>query len=241
MDILLHSTLSSDLSNTEAKRKSRICAIQSRRNTRYLFGAEITLEALTRTTRLKHVLRRGHLPHPLQPLGNQTCLCAVRSCHRPKRTVHRLLEQSSERSSEPSIEVRRMSTTRGPAGQDPHGVGFIGEPQSEHDCVHQQAAEREGLKKAKVKFEVVDPSQYELTLTGRSACCGTIHGWRAQWGFIIILSKSCSFFLASFPQVTLTVVFKLTGKEEHSCTCRERLRAITERGTRAGGSTKATV
>lgn len=189
MDILLHSTLSSHLSNTEAKCKGRIRVNQSRRSTRYLFRAEITLKALTRTARLKHVLRRGYLPHPLRPLGNQTYLCAVRNCHRPKRTVHRLLEQSSERSSEPSIKVRRVSTTRGPAGQDPHGVGFVRKPQSKHDCVHQQETEREGLQQAKVKFEVVDPSQYELTLTGRSACCGTIHGWKAQWGFIVILSK----------------------------------------------------
>lgn len=242
MDILLHSTLSSKLSNTEAKRKSGIRANQSRRNTRFLFGAEITIETLTRTARLRHVLRRGHLPHPLRPLGNQTCLCALRSCHRPKRTVHRLLEQSTEWSSEPSVKVRRMSTSRGRAGQDPHGLGFIGKLESQHDCVPQQGAERESLKKAKVTSEVVDPSQYELTLTGRSACIGTIHGWRAQWGFIVVVSKAFhSFWL--LPTSDPYRSFRLTGKETTVAQAKKTLKAITRRGNRAGGGTgtKATL
>lgn len=221
MDIFLHSTRSSNLSNTEAKRKSRIRANQSRRSTRYLFGAGITIETLTRTARLRHVLRRGHLPHLLRPLGNQTCLCALRSCHRPKRTVHRLLEQSSEWSSEPSVKVHRMSTTRGRAGQDPHGLGSIGKLESQHDCVRQQEAERESLKKAKVTSEVVDPSQYELTLTGRSACIGIIHGWRAQWGFIVFVSKAFhSFWL--LPTSDPYRSFRLAGKE-HSSTSKKNI------------------
>lgn len=243
MDILLHSTLSSNLSNTVAKRKSRIGANQSRRNTRYLFGAEITIETLTRTARLKHVLRRGHLPHPLRPLGNQTCLCSLRSCHRPKRNVHRLLEQSSEWSSEPSVKVRRMSTSRGRAGQDPHGLGFIGKLESQHDCVPQREAERESLKKAKVTSEVEDPSQYELTLTGRSACIGIIlHGWRAQWDFIVFVSKAFdSFWLLRTSDPYRS--FQIDRQREHSSTSKMTTKAITGRGNRAGDGTgtKATI
>lgn len=198
MDILLHATLSSDLSNTEAIRKSRTRANHSRRQTRSLFGAEITLETLTKTARLQHVLRRGYLSLPLRPLGIQARLRTVRSRHRPKRTVQRLLEQSSERSSQPSNKMHRVPSPRRLAGQDPHGLGSDGGLPPKNDCVHQREAEGERFRKAKVKLEVVDPPRSELTFAGRFTCFGILHGWMAQLGFIVIVSKSCSSFLVSF-------------------------------------------
>ena len=195
MDILRHPTLPSDLSNTKAKRRSRSLTNHSRRDTRSLFGEEITPETLTRTARLRYVLRRGYISHLLRPLGIQARLCTLRSRHRPKRTVRRLLEQSSERSSESPNKVRRMSPSRKCARQDSHGLGSFGRPQSKHAYVHQREAEWKSLGKAKVISEVEIPPQYELILAGRFACFGTIYGWRARWNFIGIDSKSSLFFL----------------------------------------------
>lgn len=149
MDIFLHSTLSSDLSNTKAKRKSRSFANHYRRDTRALFRADITSQPLTRTAGLQHVLRRGYVPQRLRALGTQARLCTLRSRHRPKRTVRRLLEQSSEWSSESPNKVCRMSSSRKPARQEQHGLGRNGGPQPQHDCVHQREEERKSRRKSR--------------------------------------------------------------------------------------------
>lgn len=165
----------------------------------YLCGAEITLKILTKTARLRYVLRRGYVSLPLRPLGIQARLCTVCSRHRPKRTVRRLLEQSSERCSESSNKVCHMPPSRKIARQEQHGLGTTGGPQFKHDCVHQRGAEAKSLRKAKVKPGKVDPPRYELTVAGRFAVSGTVYGWRTQWSFIVIASKSFKFSLSCIP------------------------------------------